>query len=204
MARLHPVFPDSASIMAKKLSTSQASPIMITVQISANHRRSEHAGARRLPGGGRSSRRGHPLQRMTPCVPACAATARAWRNRNTRWLWKPVDIDPESLCREPGSPCRFESCRPHSFLVKFVANAFIGRRLSPHRCFLIGVAMIDPKDASYIQSLEVEVAKLRAEIEQKDTEIKRLKREKGISSARDGLTFNQHTGLWADQAALLY
>src|SRR3990167_10473347 len=158
MARLHPVFPDSASIMAKKLSTSQASPIMITVQISANHqgrttntsgydrlayvhqdcyvvavdlrrrglisarRRglkdkgifeffpqfppdvgghplalhermmrtiptkktpcgSEHAGARRLPGGGRSSCRGHPLQRMTPCVPACAATALLWRNR---------------------------------------------------------------------------------------------------------------------------
>jgi hypothetical protein len=60
------------------------------------------------------------------------------------------------------------------------------------------------EDASYIESLETEIAKLRAEIEQKNAEIKRLKREKGISSAREGLSFNQHTGLWADQAGLLY
>lgn len=58
--------------------------------------------------------------------------------------------------------------------------------------------MIDPKDASYIQDLEREVAKLRSEIEQKDTEIKRLKREKGISSASEGLSFNDKTGTHTD------
>jgi len=64
--------------------------------------------------------------------------------------------------------------------------------------------MIDPKDASYIDDLETEIAKLRAEINNKDIEIKRLKKEKGLSSTREGLTFSTHTGLWADQAGLLY
>ena len=64
--------------------------------------------------------------------------------------------------------------------------------------------MIDPKDASYIEGLETEVAKLRAEIDNKDVEIKRLKKEKGLSSARDGLTFNQRNGIWYEQSGQGY
>ncbi len=59
--------------------------------------------------------------------------------------------------------------------------------------------MIDPKDASYIEDLETQIAKLRAEIDNKDVEIKRLKKEKGLSSAREGLTFNDRTGIWTDK-----
>src|SRR5947207_1368505 len=59
-------------------------------------------------------------------------------------------------------------------------------------------------DASFTEYVRTEIAKRDAEIERLKREIAELKKQKGISSARDGLTFNQHTGLWADQAGLLY
>ena len=58
--------------------------------------------------------------------------------------------------------------------------------------------MIDPKDAAYIESLETEIAKLRAQLQERDAEIKRLKKEKGVSSAREGLTFNPKTGTYVE------
>lgn len=58
--------------------------------------------------------------------------------------------------------------------------------------------MIDPKDASYIADLEAEIEKLRAQVQERDVEIKRLRKEKGLSSAGEGLTFNEKTGTHFD------
>jgi rubredoxin len=51
--------------------------------------------------------------------------------------------------------------------------------------------MSERDDAAYIEHLEAKVAKL-------EDEIKRLKKEKGLSSAREGLTFEKRTGVWLD------
>lgn len=66
-------------------------------------------------------------------------------------------------------------------------------------------------DASFKKYVQAQIAERDAVIADRDAEIERLKREiaelrkkKGIPSARDGLTYNEHTGLWADQAGLLY
>lgn len=61
-----------------------------------------------------------------------------------------------------------------------------------------------PDEASYVQALEAKVRELEAEIAKLELKIKNLLKEKGLSSARDGLTFNSHTGLWADPAGTLY
>src|SRR5258706_16471414 len=53
------------------------------------------------------------------------------------------------------------------------------------------------EQASYIEHLEAQVRELKVEID-------RLKKEKGISGPREGLTFNSHTGLWADAGGQLY
>src|SRR5690242_15575287 len=56
----------------------------------------------------------------------------------------------------------------------------------------------DREEASYKQFLEDKVAKLEAEKKDLQEQIERLKREKGISSAREGLTFDQRHGVWLD------
>lgn len=47
--------------------------------------------------------------------------------------------------------------------------------------------MSERDDAAYIDHLEAQIAKL-------EEEIKRLRKEKGLSSAVEGLTFNEKTG----------
>lgn len=73
------------------------------------------------------------------------------------------------------------------------------------------MATSDFEDASFEQYVKAEIEKREAVIAERDTEIESLKRQiaelkkqKGISSVRDGLTFSDHTGLWSDQAGLLY
>jgi hypothetical protein len=61
--------------------------------------------------------------------------------------------------------------------------------------------MIDPKDAGYIEHLETEIKKLRAQIQERDAEIKGLRKEKGLSSAREGLTFQPRTGLYLEASS---
>jgi hypothetical protein len=57
--------------------------------------------------------------------------------------------------------------------------------------------MSEFEDAAYIKSLEEELKK-------RDAEIERLKREKGISGPREGLTFSSHTGIWSDASGKLH
>jgi hypothetical protein len=64
--------------------------------------------------------------------------------------------------------------------------------------------MNERDEASYKAFLEDKVAQLEAQVKSLQEQIKQLQREKGISSAREGLTFNGHSGLWADQAGQLY
>jgi rubredoxin len=64
--------------------------------------------------------------------------------------------------------------------------------------------MTERDDAAYIDHLESEVATLQAQNKQLEDEVKRLKKEKGLSSARDGLTFNKRTGIWTDASQTDY
>lgn len=59
-------------------------------------------------------------------------------------------------------------------------------------------------EASYKEFLEAKIVEKDAEIKVLQEKVKQLQSEKGISSARDGLTFNSHTGLWSDQSGQLY
>lgn len=59
-------------------------------------------------------------------------------------------------------------------------------------------------EAAYKEFLEDKVAAQEAEIAGLKAQINELKKQRGISSARDGLTFDEHTGVWADQAGRLY
>lgn len=55
-----------------------------------------------------------------------------------------------------------------------------------------------PDEAGYVQALEAKVRELEAEIAKLEIKIKNLFQEKGLSSARDGLTQNDRTGTWVD------
>lgn len=61
--------------------------------------------------------------------------------------------------------------------------------------------MSEAEDKSYIAHLESEIERLQAENQQFRVEIERLKKEKGLSSAREGLTFNQRTGIYDDDGS---
>jgi hypothetical protein len=54
------------------------------------------------------------------------------------------------------------------------------------------------EDASYIAELEQKIGKLETQITELQGEIKRLKKEKGITNAGEGLTFNKRTGLYLE------
>lgn len=60
--------------------------------------------------------------------------------------------------------------------------------------------MSEYEDASFNEYVRTEIAKRDAEIERLKREIAELKKQKGISSAREGLTFNDHFGIWADES----
>jgi hypothetical protein len=64
--------------------------------------------------------------------------------------------------------------------------------------------MTDYDNASFNDYVRSEFAKRDAEIARLQRELDELRKQKGLSSAREGLTFNSHTGLWADQAGTLY
>jgi hypothetical protein len=53
--------------------------------------------------------------------------------------------------------------------------------------------MSERDDASYIQHLETKIAELEKEVD-------RLRKEKGLSSAREGLAFDKKFGIWTDKA----
>ena len=57
--------------------------------------------------------------------------------------------------------------------------------------------MSEHDDAAYIQHLESKVAEL-------EKEIARLRKEKGLSSVGDGLTFNQKTGTYVEVSSGLH
>jgi len=66
-------------------------------------------------------------------------------------------------------------------------------------------AMADEREeAGWKQFLEAKVAEQEAQIASLKEQLEQLKRQKGISSARDGLTFNSKTGTHVDQAAKHY
>ena len=58
------------------------------------------------------------------------------------------------------------------------------------------------EQASYIAHLESQVEKLQAKIGELEMEAGRLKKEKGLT--REDLKFNEHTGLYANAAGVLY
>jgi hypothetical protein len=58
------------------------------------------------------------------------------------------------------------------------------------------------QQAAYIEHLEAEIKNLKSQKGDLEAEITRLKKEKGLS--REGMTFNSHTGLWADDKGQLY
>lgn len=58
--------------------------------------------------------------------------------------------------------------------------------------------MSERDDAAHIEFLTSEIEKLRAQVKDRDVEIGRLKKEKGLSSARDGLAPNDKTGTWVE------
>jgi hypothetical protein len=66
------------------------------------------------------------------------------------------------------------------------------------------VATNEREDAGFHDYLVEQIAAKDAEIARLKDEIAKLKKQKGISSPRESLTFNEHTGLWADQGGLLY
>ena len=57
-----------------------------------------------------------------------------------------------------------------------------------------------PDEAGYVQALEAKIKELEAEIAKLQLKLKDLYKEKGLSSAREGLTFNKRTGIWTDQS----
>ena len=59
-------------------------------------------------------------------------------------------------------------------------------------------------EASYKAFFEQRIAEKDAEIKRLRAEIDRLNVENGISSVRDGLTFNSRTGFWSDKADRAY
>lgn len=64
--------------------------------------------------------------------------------------------------------------------------------------------MTDYDNASFNDYVRSEFARRDAEIARLQRELDELRKQKGLSSAREGLTFNSHTGLWADQTGALY
>ena len=67
--------------------------------------------------------------------------------------------------------------------------------------------MSESEDASFKEFVKTKIAERDAVIAERDAEIERLKRDiaelkkkKGISSAREGLTFDSHTGIWSDSS----
>jgi len=59
-------------------------------------------------------------------------------------------------------------------------------------------------EASYKQFLEVKVQEQETEIAGLKAQIAQLKKQRGISSAREGLAFNQRSGIWSDAAGITY
>lgn len=55
-------------------------------------------------------------------------------------------------------------------------------------------------EASYKQFLEDKVAEQEAEIVGLKAQIAELKKQRGISSAKEGMTFHQRYGIWTDKA----
>jgi hypothetical protein len=56
----------------------------------------------------------------------------------------------------------------------------------------------DREEASYKEFLEAEIVKKDAEIASLKAQLAELKKQKGISNASEGLTFNKKTGLYLE------
>jgi hypothetical protein len=59
-------------------------------------------------------------------------------------------------------------------------------------------------EASYKQFLEQKVQDQETEIAGLQAQIAQLKKQRGIASAREGLSFSQRTGIWAEPSGLCY
>jgi hypothetical protein len=57
------------------------------------------------------------------------------------------------------------------------------------------------EDASFNDYLLAQVKAKDTEIASLKAEIAELQKQKGISSAREGLTFDAHTGIWTEKAS---
>jgi hypothetical protein len=61
------------------------------------------------------------------------------------------------------------------------------------------MAMNEREEASYRDHLEQLIVAKDKEIEGLKAQIADLKKQKGISSAQEGLTFDERTGIWTDE-----